>query len=342
MTADKQSGTFKWLNATQFLGALNDNIFKFLIIFFLIRMQGVENAKTIQGIAGLIFVIPFLIFSHAAGVLADRYSKRLIIVGTKLFEIAVMCLGALVFFLGVPVALYAVLFLMATQSAFFGPSKFGIIPELVADEEISKANSLLVSFTFFAIIIGTSTAPLVSRAIAGHYEIAGILCAIIAVLGTTCSLRITKTAPKQSAQRFTLLFLRDIWHTIKDVQHDKHLFTAVIGSSYFWLIGAYVQLNIIPFGIEVLHLSAENSAYLFLLTAIGIAAGSSLAGKLSGRNIEFGIVPLGALGMTITLIALNFVPGNSVVPACIVIVFMGVSAGLFVIPLASFTQYRSP
>ena len=342
MSENKTLLTFRWLNATQFLGALNDNIFKFLIVFFLIDLLGVERSKTIQGIAGLIFVVPFLVFSHAAGVLADRYSKRTIIVGTKIFEIGVMCLGALSFWIGAPAALYSVLFLMAVQSAFFGPSKFGIIPELVASEQISKANSLLVSFTFFAIIIGTGSAPLIAHLIAGHYEIAGLFCAVVAVIGVSCSLRIARTHPKESSQELTVFFLRDIWRTLKDVYQDKYLFGAVIGGSYFWLVGAYVQLNIIPFGIEVLGLSAKNSAYLFLLTAIGIAIGSSLAGKLSGRNIEFGVVPLGAFGMASTCILLNFIPREGYIFACFVIVLMGISAGLFIVPLASFTQFRSP
>ena len=342
MTTNKRQSTFQWLNATQFLGALNDNIFKFLIVFFLIGAQGTEQAKTIQGIAGMIFVVPFLVFSHAAGVLADRYSKRTIIVGTKVFEIGVMCLGAMSFFLGIPLALYGVLFLMAVQSAFFGPSKFGIIPELVSAERISKANSYLVAFTFFAIIIGTGSAPVIAYFISGRFEIAAIFCAVIALIGTGCSLRIAPTPPKKSSQKFTLLFLRDIWNTIFDVHGDRYLFGAMMGGSYFWLLGAYVQLNIIPYGIEVLGLSAENSTYLFLITAIGIALGSSLAGKLSGRNIEFGIVPLGACGMAFTCIALNFIPENGFISTGLVIVLMGMSAGLFIVPLSSFIQYRSP
>ena len=342
MTKNKQPSTFRWLNATQFFGALNDNMFKFLIIFFLIGIQGAEQAKTIQGIAGIIFVVPFLLFSHAAGVLADRYSKRTIIVGTKVFEIGVMCLGALSFYLGLPLALYGVLFLMAVQSAFFGPSKYGIIPELVSPERISKANSYLVSFTFLAIIIGTSSAPLITHFISGRFEIAAVLCAAFALVGTGCSLLITETPAKKSNQEFTLLFLRDIRNTIFDVYKDKYLFGAILGGSYFWLLGAYVQLNIIPYGIEVLGLSAENSTYLFLVTAVGIAIGSSLAGKLSGRNIEFGIVPLGACGMAITCIALNFISEKGFILTGLIIVLMGISAGLFIVPLSSFIQYRSP
>ena len=154
-------------------------------------------------------------------------------------------------------------------------------------------------------------------------------------------MRIAKTSPKQSSQKFTLLFLRDIWITIKDVYKDKYLFGAVIGGSYFWLIGAYVQLNIIPYGIEMLALSAENSTYLFLISAVGIALGSSLAGKFSGRNIEFGVVPLGAFGMALTCILISFAPGK-VFLICLIIVVMGISAGMFIVPLASFIQYRSP
>lgn len=334
--------TFPWLNATQFLGALNDNVFKFLIIFFLIGILGEENSKTIAGIAGIVFVIPFLLFSHAAGILADRFSKRTIIVSTKIAEIVIMIIGAAAFLTGAPIALYGVVFLMAAQSAFFGPSKYGIIPELVTIDKISKANSFLVSFSFLAIIIGTGMAPSVSRIVAGHFELAGIICSLIAVAGFLCSLKIKKTEPVGSTQKFTPLFILDIWKTFKFIAKDRHLLLAVLGTAYFLLIGAYVQLNIIGYGIETLNLSKESGAYLFLLTAFGIGTGSFLAGKLSGRNIEFGIVPLGSVGITITSIMLYFICPDQLIKAGFLVFFMGLSAGLFIVPLESFIQFKSP
>ena len=122
---EKLSASFKWLNVTQFLGALNDNIFRLLLIFFLIGTYGTDKASNVSALAGAVFVIPFLLFTAFAGKLADRLSKRNIVIAVKAAEVVVMCAGCAAFVLGSPIVVCAVLFLMCTQSAFFGPSKYG-------------------------------------------------------------------------------------------------------------------------------------------------------------------------------------------------------------------------
>ena len=336
------NSTFRWLNYTQFLGALNDNIFKFLIIFHLIAQYGNDQSSTITGVAGIIFVVPFLLFSHASGILADRKSKQKIIFFTKIIEIFIMIFGAAAFALGNPLLLYTVLFLMAVQSTLFSPSKFGIIPELVSREKISEANGALSSFTFLAIIMGTIAAPVIWKNFQNQTAYGCLICITIAVAGAACSTRIHSTTPKGSRNQITFLFFRDIWNTVKFAKKDPYLLGAMLGCSFFWVIGAFVQINIIPYGIQVLAFSAENSVYLFLVTALGIAAGSWVAGRLSGRNIEFGIVPIGALGLTISCIGMRFVPHGNLLLTCLDILVMGISAGLFIIPLEAFVQVRSP
>ena len=128
MKQSNSTHSFAWLNATQFFGALNDNVFKLLVVFFLVDHLGFDRKSTI-GLAAIVFVIPFLLFSHAAGVLADRYSKQNIIFYSKCMEAVLMACGSGGHLMGSPLMLYVLLFLMCTQSAFFGPSKFGIIPE---------------------------------------------------------------------------------------------------------------------------------------------------------------------------------------------------------------------
>ena len=141
--AQEKSHSFGWLNATQFFGALNDNVFKLLIVYFLIAAKGKAAAGSALATSGIILAVPFLLFSAAAGVLADRQSKRTIIVWAKCAEVAAMVLGCAAFLLGTEIGLYVILFLMATQSAFFGPSKYGIVPELVGKDRLSQANGLL-------------------------------------------------------------------------------------------------------------------------------------------------------------------------------------------------------
>jgi len=147
--------SFQWLNGTQFLGALNDNVFKLLVIFCLLADLGDEHRATVVGVTSLVFVLPFLLFSQAAGVLADRISKRSVIVLAKALEVVVMLIGCLAIYTHSRWGLYAAVSLMSTQSALFGPAKYGIIPELVATERLSRANSRLVGLTYLAIIVGT-------------------------------------------------------------------------------------------------------------------------------------------------------------------------------------------
>ena len=337
----KPDHSFGWLNTTQFLGALNDNIYQLLIIFLLIKMMGQDKASLITTIAGGVFVIPFLLFSHAGGVLADRYSKRDITVWIKVAEIVIMILGGLAFLSKNQFALYGTLFLMTTQSALFGPAKYSIIPELVDKTQLSRANGLLVATTYLAIILGTSGAGALSLIFKNQFALSSIVCVLIAVIGTYTSLRIRKTPALRMKRRFVNYLPIDVWENLKQIRKDGYLFLTVVGSSYFLLIGGFCKLNIIPYGIHYLRISEEGSSQYFLLAAVGIGLGSYLAGKLSGRNIEFGVVPVGAFGLTLSNILLRYVPPNPWMVGAIVLV-LGLSAGFFVVPLNSFIQFRTP
>ena len=300
--------SFHWLNATQFLGALNDNIFKLFAIFFLIGLAGGAASDRISGYAGLIFPLPFILFSAAAGVLADRCSKSSITVYLKVVEVVVMLLGVLGFALRSPAFIYATLFLMAAQSALFGPAKYGIIPELVGKDRLPQANGLLVMSSYIAIILGTALASFLSDLLGGNYLAAQFVCVLAAVMGVATSLLIRRTPPAGSRARVSPLFARDIWRTLWSIRSDRFLLLAVIGSAYFSVLGAFMQLNLIPYGIKHMGLSQEESGYIILLGAMGIATGAIVSSRLSSRNIEFGIVPLGALALTASSLGLYLVP----------------------------------
>lgn len=327
------------LNTTQFLGAMNDNILKLLIVFFLIHLQGPEKAGIITASAGVAFVLPFLFFSAPAGCLADRYSKARVSVSVKMLEVLVTALAVLAFAKGIAWLLYLVLFLMATHSAFFAPAKYGIIPELAPREELSRANGLIESFTFLAIIFGTTLASVLTQAASGRFWLAACFCLLIAVIGLVCSLQLPKVAAAAPERRIRI-FPAEIFRTLRHVWHDRWLMLAIIGSAWFMLVGAFTQLNLIGYGIQQLGLSADNSNYLFLASALGIAGGSLLAAKLSGKDVEFGIVPLGAIGLTIAPVLLHNAPPNLPTVLAIIILF-GISAGLFSLPLQTFIQLRS-
>lgn len=338
---ERLSGDFAWLNLAQFCGALIDNIFKMLAMLFLIRAQGQAAAASISAIASAVFVAPFLLFSAAAGVLADRYSKRAVLVAVKLLELAVMLAAVLAFRQGQVIWLYVVLFLISLQSAIYGPSKYGIVPELVERDQLSRANSLLVMFTFLAIIVGTALAPLLVEITGGNFPVAQGACILASLTGLAATLRIKPTAPAGGDARFNLLFVRDIWRTLRAIRGDRCLMQAVLASAYFTMLGAYLQLNMIPYGIQHLGWNEARSGYLFFVAALGVAFGAYLAGKLSGRNIEFGIVPLGAFILAAAAVLLKLLPPAPVLVLAAVF-GAGAGAGLFVVPVDAFIQAQSP
>ncbi len=188
--------SFSYLNLTQFLGALNDNIYKFLIVYFLIDMEGIERSQVILASTGAIFVLPFILFSSSSGILADRGSKRNIIIFTKMLEFLVMVSGIAAFYFHSIVGSYVVLFLMATHSSIFSPSKYGILPELVSEDKISRANGLMTSMTFLAIIFGTFTASFVLQMTHRDFLIAASLCSLVALIGIGTSFCIEYTPPQ--------------------------------------------------------------------------------------------------------------------------------------------------
>ena len=340
-SGQKLPGSFGWLNATQFLGALNDNLFKLFVVFTLIATQGPESEIWVQSVAGMLFAVPFLLLLSTAGVLADRVSKRTVIVWVKVCETAVMVAGVAALAIGSRWFLFAALFLMAGQSAIFGPSKYGIVPELVGKERLSKANGHLQAFTYLAIIIGTVSAPALGLITDKNYALAACASVLISAVGVLCALQIKKTPAAGGTAQYSLFFLRDLWRTYRKFTGDGYLMLAVLASAFFLMIAVFFQLNIIPFGRQVLGWDPENSTFLFLLTAFGIGSGALTSGRVSGRNIEFGLVPLGAFGLCASTLSLALVSPEPVLIGVLLFI-AGFSAGIFIVPLQAFIQFRSP
>ncbi|MGJ8653273.1 MAG: acyl-[ACP]--phospholipid O-acyltransferase [Opitutaceae bacterium] len=333
--------TFWWHNVTQFGGAMNDNIFKLLIIYALIAWGGPEASANILVKVGLVFALPFLLIVPIAGNFADKFSKRSLIVILKAVELGVMAFGVLALSLKVPAFLYTTLFLMSAQSAFFGPCKYGILPEIVGSERLSKANGAIQLFTFLAIIAGTVIAPELSLALDGRAALAGSICLIIAAAGLLTATQIEPTVAHPS-RKLSLNGFGSVFKTLCSVRKDSYMTLAFLAMAFFNLTAAFIQLNVLDYGFQHLDLRAEEATRLFLVTAIGIGIGSTLAGWLSGRSIEFGIVPIGAGLMSLNLIILGTSEHGSLILSAVNMFCIGLGAGLFIVPLTSFIQYRSP
>lgn len=332
--------SLSFLNMTQFFGVINDNVFKFVMAFLLIDALGPGKASSILSATGAVYVIPFLFFSSSAGILADRFSKQQLLVVMKSAEIIVMLLAIFAFGTKSVWGCYTLLFFLATHSAMFGPSKYGIIPELVPPDSVSKANGLITSFTYLAIIIGTFLASFLTEITNRHFTMIALFCLLIAIGGFISALGVKQTPAQGSNKTINFLFVREIYHTLKYCRSVHHLLPAIFGSAYFLFIGAFTQLNIIPFAMQSLNLSEIAGGYLFLATALGIAFGAFLAGKASRKRVELGISCLAGFGIALFFILITAFSSNiAVVTLCLV--FIGILGGIFIVPFDTFIQLKS-
>jgi acyl-[acyl-carrier-protein]-phospholipid O-acyltransferase/long-chain-fatty-acid--[acyl-carrier-protein] ligase len=346
MAAGKYSDTFRlpgfaaffW---TQFLGAFNDNFYKMAVSLVALNAVVSGAGGFYVDLIALLFILPSALFSGYAGQLADVYSKRRVLVSVKVFEIFVMALALIAFAAGGIDPMLAIVFLMGVHTAFFSPAKYGILPEMVPNAELSRGNGLLEMSTFVAIILGTSLSGPIYMAWKGRPAWIGVLLLAIAVIGTWTSLGIPRVPPASSApRRLRLNPFGEIWDGVKRLYPDRTLWLTVLGISYFWFIGALVQLDTLFFGKELLALDEAHITLLGTFLAIGIGVGSLAAGRLSGDKVELGLVPAGSIAMGISLALLAFT-GASYAATSTALIALGFAGGLFAVPLNALLQQRS-
>src|SRR5262245_12985006 len=334
----KQPGflSFFW---TQLLGAFNDNFLKIVVSFVALNLATQGAASYVELIAFL-FILPSAVFSGYAGHLADVYSKRSILVTVKVCEIAIMILACGAFFLEHIEPMLALVFLMGLHAAFFSPAKYGILPEMLEEKDLSRGNGLLEMSTFMAIILGTSVGSAIFSVWKDRLPLTGVLMLAIAVLGAWTSLGIPRIPASGAAKLLRLNPFAEIIDGLRRLRAERTLWLTVLGISYFWFLGALVQINILFFGKELLHLDEFHIGLLGTFLAIGIGIGSLAAGRLSGDHIELGLVPLGsvAMGICLGLVALS---SSSYLFTGISLVLLGFSAGLFAVPLNALLQHQS-
>ena len=384
------SASFLGLLLTQFLGALNDSLFRWLVAwigadrvmhnsFFrwlvldhLRKPDELASYKAIAIPVGLaLFVAPFILFAAPAGYLADRLSKRTVIVGCKVGEIVLMLLGVAVIYFGSVWAMFCILFLMGIHSAIFGPSKYGSIPEIVRDDRLSAANGLVGMTTIFGILLGTVFAGLLHRWTQAPENLPNLPSGIYhwwlwasAIVGVACagfctSLPIRRLKVANPLRAFRWNFAAE---TFKDIRHlavMRSLFLAAIASATFWALAALCQANIEGFGTTRLGLSPVAIGPLLGILVIGVGVGSVLAGFISRGKIQLWLVPMGATGIALSHVLLYFVPGYGAIPlghsiepysmysfsyvmtaGCLLL--LGLSGGIYDVPLQAYLQRNSP
>jgi len=296
---------------TQFLGAFNDNLFKnallILITYHIAEKAQMDPALMVTAIAG-IFIFPFFLFSATAGQIADKHEKSRLIKMVKVAEIIIMLIASLGFYFiaidllktGTYLLLF-VLFLMGTQSTFFGPLKYSILPDHLTEQELVGGNGLIEAATFIAILLGTIVGGLLILTDQG-IMLVSLMIITLAVIGWITSRAIPHSPPAAPNLHVKYNVIKETWNIMDFARKNRSVYLSIIGISWFWFVGATFLSQFAPYA--KFHFAGnEEVVTLFLAVfSIGIAVGSLLCHKLTGGEVDARYVPAGTLGMSIFII----------------------------------------
>jgi 1-acyl-sn-glycerol-3-phosphate acyltransferase len=345
---------------TQFLGAFNDNIFRNGLII-VVTFQGVSlfdlNASQLANVAGALFILPFFLFSATAGQLADKYEKSGLMRRVKLLEIALMLIAATAFLGEHYGLLLFVLFLMGFQSSLFGPAKYAYLPQQLTAEELIGGNALVESGTYIAIILGLVVGGM-SVAIDPEDQHVLSTCLIgVAVIGYIASRSIPETRAVDPELTINWNAWKETWRIVSYAREDRAVFLAILGISWFWFFGSAITLQIPAYTLDILNGNEAVTTTLLVAFAVGVGIGSLLCEKLSRRRIELGLVPFGAIGMTVFAIDLHaaqpvmnllqvssvesFLLRDGTLRILADVALLGAFGGLYSVPLYAYVQHRA-
>ena len=351
-----RSASFLGLLLTQLLGATNDNVLRWLVIGVGKQYADDGNVGWILTAGTVVFVLPYLLLAAPAGYLADRYSKRNVIVACKLAEVVIMISAVAAILIGQVWLLLAVLGMMGAQSALFGPSKLGSIPEMLHESRISAANGLIGLTTVIATACGSVIGSLLSDATAPkgqeQWWLSAAVLIGIAAAGLVASLLLAKLPVADPTRRFPWDAGQQTWRDLRTLAQTPGMFNVALGIAFFWSLGGLSNLNIDQFAFEGGGSRQSQMAGLLVALVIGVGLGSVLAGIWSKGRVELGILPLGALGLAFCSLLLFTVEGELIEPsgeytpsylfACLLLFLLGSSGGMFDVPLAAYMQRYSP
>jgi acyl-[acyl-carrier-protein]-phospholipid O-acyltransferase/long-chain-fatty-acid--[acyl-carrier-protein] ligase len=328
------------LMATQFQNAFSDNALKNLVIMLVMARGLTEPERNAYvALAGALFAAPFILFSMLGGWLADRFSKQRVMSAVKAAEVVIMLFAAGALALhSLPLELTAV-FLMGCHSAIFGPSKYGILPEVLPHDRLSWGNGILELLTFLGIIFGTVAGAFFAESLAGVPGVAGLILAGLAVLGWWCSRQVPPVPAAAPDRPLPLNPLAELWRQLKVMKQDRDLWRANWGNVGFFFVAALVQMNLLLHAKDVLKLAETKTGLLGAALALGIGLGSVAAGYASRGRIEYRLVPLGSLGLALSTIPMGM-DGLGVAGFAIALAALGFSAGFFIVPIAAVLQHR--
>src|SRR5579864_175834 len=353
------SRRFIGLFIAQFCGALNDNLFKNALVIA-VAYRGVGTARDLEvlvTIATALFIAPYFIFSATAGQLADKFEKAHLIRALKIWEIGVMSLASIGFASGSLGFGLTVLFLLGVQAAFFGPVKYGILPELLAPEDLVSGNAVIEAGTFLAILIGTIAGGLLILASSGPAIVSAALL-IFSVSGWAASLAIPRAGRAAPDLRINPNIFAETWSVLRYANDNRIVRWTILGNSWFWFVVVAMVSQFPNYAKDVLGANNQIVTFFLTINSIGVGAGSMLAGRVLHGNLTPKLVPIAAAIMAVFALDLWLVDGTRsgadfIDMAAFLTTFshwrlsfdltaIALGGGLFVVPLYAIMQARSP
>jgi len=357
LLGQRRFGPFFWV---QFLGAGNDNVFKFaLTVLVTYQLQVAWLPPAMAGLViGALFILPFVLFSATSGQLADKHEKAKLIRFTKDFEIVVMLFAAAGFMLQNVPMLLASIFLMGLQSTLFGPVKFAYLPQHLNERELTGGNGMVEMGTFVAILLGSVAGGLLIAVPQVGAQYVAVACVLLALVGRAAAQAVPLAPATDPGLKINWNPFTETWRNLKLAHGNVVVFRSLLGISWMWFFGA-VFLSMFPvFAKDVLHGNEQVASLLLVVFSIGIGTGALLCEVLSKRHVEIGLVPLGAIGMSVFAIDLYFAsrglplsqgytfsafvaqPAHWRVMADLAL--LSLFAGIYSVPMYALIQLRSP
>ena len=345
---------------TQFLGALNDNVFRNGLVI-LVTFQGVlvlgMNHSQLANLASLLFVLPFFLLSATAGQLADKYEKSLLMRRIKLLEIGLMLIAATALLTESYPLLLSVLFLMGCQSTLFGPVKYAYLPQQLAIDELIGGNALVEAGTYVAIILGLVIGGIAVAIDSFDKTLLAALLVGFAIFGYLASQRIPTTRAVDPKLKINWNVWTETWRIVGFAREDRTVFLSILGISWFWFFGTVMTVQVPAYTLDILNGNEAITTALLVAFAVGVGIGSLLCERMSGHRIELGLVPFGSIGLSLFAIDLYFThPVGNLVPVTSVAEFLarpdswrvlldlgllGAFGGIYSVPLYALIQKRS-
>ena len=340
---------------TQFMGVFNDSLYRYAFAILVTYFLAKDNPEVMLNVALMVFILPFFLFGAIAGQLADKYEKTILIRRIKVAEIMIMILGSIALYFQSTYAMLGIVFALGSQSAFFGPIKYSILPQHLNEEEIISGNAYVEASTFLGILLGTIVGGFLAYQLELHWVLM-VLVLCVALVGWFASCKIPSAEPAMPSLKLSFNIFSSTLSIISKTRANKPVFKSILAISWFWFFGAVIQTQFPKFAKETLGGDPNVAIALLAVFSIGIALGSFSCSFLSRGKVEVGLMPFGAIGMSIFTWLLSGISLPEIESlrsleqviqygqtwwAALYLLMIAFFSGIYIVPLYAFLQVRS-